>query len=229
MASAATVPPKDTPLTLSQYLFPPHFACALGAIDEQLQPHETDTEDRWWRDPVLHVDQHLLGDLRQWTKSYHSSDIAICYSRLEDVNIRPPTQVVVAADTGKPIRCFFKQFEISFGPKHAKGELMTHKKILMASCPEALICQLHGVVQDGNGLTGMLFPWIEKKSVLSRAKATQSSMILRQKWANQIRRSFETLHKHAIIWGDVKAENVLIDTDDNAWLVDFGGATRLDG
>ncbi|TKW55962.1 hypothetical protein CTA1_5149 [Colletotrichum tanaceti] len=26
-----------------------------------------------------------------------------------------------------------------------------------------------------------------------------------------------------IIWGDVKAENVLIDSDDNAWIIDFRG------
>ncbi|KEZ43305.1 hypothetical protein SAPIO_CDS4749 [Scedosporium apiospermum] len=31
------------------------------------------------------------------------------------------------------------------------------------------------------------------------------------------------LHKNDIIWGDAKPENVLIDEDDNAWVIDFGG------
>ncbi|KAK1948708.1 hypothetical protein LY78DRAFT_39560, partial [Colletotrichum sublineola] len=30
--------------------------------------------------------------------------------------------------------------------------------------------------------------------------------------------------RKGIIWGDVKAENVLIDREDNAWIIDFGGS-----
>lgn len=36
-------------------------------------------------------------------------------------------------------------------------------------------------------------------------------------------RTLEWLHKANIIWGDVKAANVLIDVNENAWLIDFGG------
>jgi tRNA A-37 threonylcarbamoyl transferase component Bud32 len=31
------------------------------------------------------------------------------------------------------------------------------------------------------------------------------------------------LHRAGIIWGDAKAENVLIARDSNAWITDFGG------
>lgn len=31
------------------------------------------------------------------------------------------------------------------------------------------------------------------------------------------------LHGIGIVWGDGKAENVLIDINDNAWIIDFGG------
>lgn len=31
------------------------------------------------------------------------------------------------------------------------------------------------------------------------------------------------LHEAGVVWGDAKAENVLIGTDDNAWVIDFGG------
>jgi serine/threonine protein kinase len=70
----------------------------------------------------------------------------------------------------------------------------------------------------------MLFTWIDKKSVLSRAKAEESSPELRQRWATQITRSLAELHKHSIIWGDAKAENILIDRNDDAWIIDFGGS-----
>lgn len=40
---------------------------------------------------------------------------------------------------------------------------------------------------------------------------------------NQIHAAVSGLHDAGIIWGDVKAENVLIDQDSNAWVTDFGG------
>ncbi|KAK0709129.1 hypothetical protein B0T26DRAFT_754385 [Lasiosphaeria miniovina] len=43
------------------------------------------------------------------------------------------------------------------------------------------------------------------------------------RWATQIEAAVSALHKAGIVWGDVKAENVLVDRDDNAWIIDFGG------
>ena len=70
----------------------------------------------------------------------------------------------------------------------------------------------------------MLFKWIDKKGVLSQARAAKNPVQLRRRWATQISRSLDKLHEGGIIWGDVKAENVLIDKDDNAWLIDFGSS-----
>ncbi|KHO10651.1 TPR repeat-containing protein [Metarhizium robertsii ARSEF 23] len=93
--------------------------------------------------------------------------------------------------------------------------------------PQAFICRLHGVVRDGNGLAGMLFTWINNKGVLSKARANQSSVELRRRWATQISDTVHILHDRNIIWGDAKAENILIDMDDNAWIIDFGGSYTL--
>ncbi|KAF5543007.1 serine threonine kinase [Fusarium mexicanum] len=89
--------------------------------------------------------------------------------------------------------------------------------------PEAHICRLIGVVQQGDGLLGMLFAWIPNKGVLSKVRAAASPPELRRRWASQIQRSVDYLHKKGITWGDAKAENVLIDQDDDAWVIDFGG------
>ncbi|KAL6692968.1 hypothetical protein J3F84DRAFT_401524 [Trichoderma pleuroticola] len=86
------------------------------------------------------------------------------------------------------------------------------------------ICHLHGVVRDGNGLAGMLFTWINNKGVLSKARADQSTVQLKAHWATQIKDTLEMLHHQNIIWGDAKAENILIEMDDNAWVIDFGGS-----
>ncbi|EJP61465.1 protein kinase subdomain-containing protein [Beauveria bassiana ARSEF 2860] len=144
--------------------------------------------------------------------------------------IRPPRRVVVPDGNGGHVECFFKRFALSFGPEHARTELRTLKRLALAHIPpppQAFICRLYGVVRDGNGLAGMLFSWIENKGVLSKARAEQSAIELRRHWAAQIRGTVQLLHDQNIIWGDVKAENVLIDMDDNAWVIDFGGSYTL--
>ncbi|KAI1769726.1 hypothetical protein F4818DRAFT_435424 [Hypoxylon cercidicola] len=45
----------------------------------------------------------------------------------------------------------------------------------------------------------------------------------RHKWASQINETVNLLHETEVIWGDGKASNVIIDEEDNAWLIDFGG------
>jgi tRNA A-37 threonylcarbamoyl transferase component Bud32 len=50
---------------------------------------------------------------------------------------------------------------------------------------------------------------------------------LGQRWASQIERTVRELHRHDNVWGDAKPDNVLINHDNNAWVLDFhGGATQ---
>lgn len=46
---------------------------------------------------------------------------------------------------------------------------------------------------------------------------------LRRKWFDSMVQTVKILHSNNIIWGDVKADNVVIDRQQNAWLIDFGG------
>ncbi len=45
----------------------------------------------------------------------------------------------------------------------------------------------------------------------------------RIKWARQIEDAIQKLHDIGVVWGDAKADNVLIDRNDNTWIIDFGG------
>lgn len=216
--------------TLAQYLLPPYFVCSLSATDEELQACHLPAREHGWGSPLLMVSDDFLDDLDSWTRSFHIGEVGICYDQPQDVLIKPPRRVVVPDGNGGHVECFFKRFALSFGPEHARTELRTLKRLTLAHIPpppQAFICRLYGVVCDGNGLAGMLFSWIENKGVLSKARAEQSAIELRRHWAAQIGGTVQMLHDRNIIWGDVKAENVLIDMDDNAWVIDFGGSYTL--
>ncbi|KAL7955574.1 hypothetical protein V8C34DRAFT_327097 [Trichoderma compactum] len=165
--------------------------------------------------------------LDRWTQHYHPNEVAICYDDARDVLIKSPKRVMIRGRDGSQVECFFKRFNASFGPEHAKTELNTHKRIVEAHLPpppKTFIGHLHGVVRDGNGLAGMLFTWINNKGVLSKARADQSTVQLKARWATQIKDTLVMLHHRNVIWGDAKAENILIDMDDYAWVIDFGGS-----
>lgn len=55
---------------------------------------------------------------------------------------------------------------------------------------------------------------------------TEAKTSLNLKWAEQIKHSLGQLHKLGILWRDVRTDNVLIDENNDAVLLDFGGATR---
>lgn len=141
-------------------------------MDDEVQPHQLGTKNHGWSSPIVKVDNNFLAELDQWTRSYAPSDVQICYDRPGDTLIKPPTRAIVNGHDGESVTCFFKKFGLSFGPWHAKKELAVLKKIVLAQIPpppETYICRLLGVIREGNGLVGMLFIWIDKKGVLSKA------------------------------------------------------------
>ncbi|CCF44106.1 hypothetical protein CH063_13611 [Colletotrichum higginsianum] len=226
LAPSPSPVPKDGRPTLSHYLFPSYFVCRIDATNEVPRPYQVETREHGWSRPIVVADDELLTGFHEWTQSYLPSEVEIIYDCPEEVLIRRPTKVLVDEGNGGKVACYFKSFGLSFGPAHARKELKTLKAIAVAQIPPApatWICRLRGVVRDGNKMMGMLFTWIDAKGVLSSARAEQSSPGLRRRWAEQISTSLEELHHKGIIWGDAKAENVLIDEDDNAWIVDFGG------
>ncbi|KAH7199193.1 hypothetical protein BKA60DRAFT_583138 [Fusarium oxysporum] len=214
--------------TLAHYLFPSKtYNIQLLAEDDELKPEVVDFEGHGWINSIIEVDDDFLRELDQWTRSYAPSKVQLCYDRPEDSLIKTPKRTIIFNQKGQPVTCFFKQFGLSFGSSHAKKELEAMKKITLAQSPpppNTFICRLVGVVRENNKLLGMLFAWIDTECVLSKARAAKSPVTLRERWLSQINRSVHWLHEEGIVWGDAKPDNVLIDKDENAWIIDFGGS-----
>lgn len=86
------------------------------------------------------------------------------------------------------------------------------------------VVRLHGLVGNPDGMVdGILLTYIPGVSLDQVTEATDEQ---RTKWKGHIRSTLDFLHGQAppVVWGDVKAANVIIHRDDDrAILIDFGG------
>lgn len=134
---------------------------------------------------------------------------------------REPRRVCIK---GRQETYFFKPFYCGGRSEYISQELEAFKRISKANLhPKARICRLHGVLGEGDQLLGMLLTLEDERFTLDQATMTASSS-LRGKWAAQIKEPVSELHKAGLVWGDVKPHNILIDTNNDAWLIDFGGS-----
>lgn len=46
---------------------------------------------------------------------------------------------------------------------------------------------------------------------------------IRRRWLRQVTETVKALHEIGLFWGDGKADNICIDPDENAWLIDMAG------
>ncbi|MCJ1345380.1 hypothetical protein MMC31_003587 [Peltigera leucophlebia] len=93
--------------------------------------------------------------------------------------------------------------------------------------PPLRIPKLCGVVGSGNDtFFGILITNITPNSetpTLGLIDINTVAIPRRKKWASQIEDTIEKLHNVWVVWGDAKADNILIDKNDDTWIIDFGG------
>jgi hypothetical protein len=110
-----------------------------------------------------------------------------------------------------------------------KRERIKHERIKASNLSfiELPVTRLHAIVLDSRDrLRGHLYDWIENDGTLADYLKTKPvSLEVRQRWAAQIQKTVTDLHALGVIWGDVKADNILIDKDENAVVIDLEGGT----
>ena len=93
--------------------------------------------------------------------------------------------------------------------------------------PPLRIPRLCGVIGSGNdSVLGILITNITPNPETPRLGLIDINAVAvsrRKKWASQIEEIIEKLHDVGVVWGDAKADNILIDRNDDTWVIDFGG------
>lgn len=110
--------------------------------------------------------------------------------------------------------------------RSAERELKAYTQIRQANLSQLRASTLFGLVRDESGwLLGLLLHYIDCDSLtLQHAVTPEVCLSMRQYWAAEIEETLTRLHEIGIIWGDVKAANILLDAHNDPWIVDFGGS-----
>lgn len=89
------------------------------------------------------------------------------------------------------------------------------------------VSPFRGLVLLDNGLVaGMLFIWPEGRPLAEHPRLSHPDF--HSMWQQQVEAIVKELHRHQIIWGDVNVRNIFIDTNADAWVVDFGGNCNVE-
>lgn len=224
LAPSPPCPPKDIEITLKDHLFPDFFVFALDIVDEKLHPRRVAAEQSPHRPSFVRFDDDLLDDLETWTALYDPAGITLSFKDPEDALFKPPNKVLI---DNRQTECFFKPCNSGV---QIKQELKAYKTILAAGLDSRLhLCHLYGVVMDDSDfILGLSLTYIDngERPLSTRIDPDDPDdppAAIREKWLGQLDTTLAELHKAGVVWGDVKAENVLIDRDNNAWVTDFGG------
>ncbi|EGX50424.1 hypothetical protein AOL_s00076g188 [Orbilia oligospora ATCC 24927] len=150
---------------------------------------------------------------------YSSEDIIVSKALIEHGKV---TKVVI---NGQDMLC--KAEENGIETTSLLREISSLQTIRNANSGCIRVPKLLGYVKhpfDGS-IIGFLREWIPSSSFgqsLKDIKVDEAPRELREKWAVQIRQSLHELHRIGVFWGDGKPSNIIIDDNNDLWLIDFG-------
>ncbi|KAL6240312.1 hypothetical protein RBB50_012779 [Rhinocladiella similis] len=109
-----------------------------------------------------------------------------------------------------------------------KREIKILQKIEMLGLGDKIMVpRLLGVVtfeQSTTEVMGLLLTNIPSPKPLTTLLRSDIPEAKRLRWADEAQNVIKELHQNGIVWGDAKADNFMVDKNDNLWIIDFGGS-----
>jgi hypothetical protein len=215
---------------LSEYFFPEEYCCRLEVENDKPFPILMRDEESRWVPALNDIEPELAQQLGHYVKAFRPLEVEVSFEKPDHALSETPTRVLVELDdSGNKTLCFLKTFAVG-DYLGLERELEAHLRILKSSLThDARIARLRGVVavEEDSQILGLLLTHIDRRrengGLLFEDRLLHTPIPLRQRWARQIQETVEQLHGAGLVWGDAKAENVMIDKNNDAWLIDFGG------
>jgi tRNA A-37 threonylcarbamoyl transferase component Bud32 len=122
-------------------------------------------------------------------------------------------------------KCWFKPISIDIDNMVYEREVDTLRRIERAGLYGKIrVPKLNALVvsQVEHSIYGMVLDYVSDTGSLWDRR-NDAPVGLRKGWYDEVARMLRLLHAADIVWGDVKPENMLLDEQDDIWLIDFGG------
>ncbi|KAF5618704.1 hypothetical protein F52700_12224 [Fusarium sp. NRRL 52700] len=212
--------------SLHLYLFPPFFHFRLEAPNYtgsvSIVPITSDETN------IIHTVDHASErgsqedlDICQDLPSYTPEEVTVTQvfshgKRTITASVQVQGRVMLCKSSGEP-------GEVSSSRYYRRELQCLHKLRELFPTGSVRVPQLLGYVghNDTKQLLGLLRQWVPGRCL--NDIATTATPENKRKWASQVRETIEALHQHGLIWGNGNPSNIIIDEQDNAWLVGFGG------
>ncbi|KAJ9609708.1 hypothetical protein H2200_006036 [Cladophialophora chaetospira] len=122
---------------------------------------------------------------------------------------------------------FFKPVDPS-QPQTTKREIKVLERVARLDLQGKIrIPTLLGLVAYENSSTeimGLLMTAISNPRPLTTLLSSEVPEAQRLRWADESKDMVKFIHEHGLIWGDAKADNFIVDENEDLWMIDFGGS-----
>ncbi|RAL11203.1 uncharacterized protein BO97DRAFT_347904 [Aspergillus homomorphus CBS 101889] len=154
------------------------------------------------------------------------------------IPVVPPSKILLPQNTAKdfwpqrPAKVFTESgmarfFKPAHLDEHADREIQTLLRLQELGLTETIraprLLEIVEAQEGSSRISGILLEYIEHRDSLGYVDVLNTPLSTRMKWANQVQEMITVLHAAGIVWGDAKPDNILVDADENLWIIDFGG------
>lgn len=226
-------PADEQTKTLEQW-----YACRTHFFDLEIADHalqaiqlasSKDLEERMTklRPHLTQIPKYIANIDVPW---YSSTDLVV----LECADTPEPYHPCLVKHRQSGEKMFFKTVDNN-NTQPIKREIDILDKIEKKGLREKFYCpKLLGIVtcaspadaeeNNRSSIMGFLQTAIDQPTPLTTKLDSAVPQRKRDAWARRADEAKKILHENGIIWGDAKADNFVVDAEENLWIIDFGGS-----
>jgi hypothetical protein len=217
-------PPNRDPLdsTLYEWYHGPTYFYSLQIKAGKLKPELLETTDD--------LDARIENLIPRLKMPKYIQSIDLPWINANDLTVQSEVNLPEPAHPGKVTdkdgNIYFFKPVVPDQPGVAKREITILQKLTQLNL-DIKVPHLLGFVAFNNSKTeimGILLSHIDSPKPLTKLLKSSVPRAKRAEWSTKSERYVKTLHKNDIIWGDAKADNFMVDKDDEIWIIDFGGS-----